>query len=91
MAGNLLKTIEKTEEFEVEIQDCVCNIVTDDAGMSTKHDCVIDAMKSDECEFTRRGMCKRHGVRGTRIELKSKAWKKRNYDYGYDTTKHKFS
>ena len=50
--------------------------------MSSRHDCVIDAMES---EFTRRGMCKRHGVKGTRIELKSKTGKKRKYDYGYVT------
>ena len=32
-------------------------------------------------------MCKKHDIKGTRIETKSKVWKKRKYDYGYVTTK----
>ena len=84
---NWLENIEKSEECETVVKDCASNVITNDAGMRSGHDCVTDAMESEECEFTRRGMCKRHGVKGTRIELKCKVWKKRKYDYGYVTTK----
>ena len=68
-------------------QDCASDTMSNDAGMNTGHDCAADAVKYEECEFTRRGMCKTHGVKGTRTELKSKVWKKRKYDNGYVTTK----
>ena len=84
---NWLENIEKSEECETVVKDCASNVITNDAGMRSGHDCVTDAMESEECEFTRRGMCKRHGVKGTRIELKSEVWKKRRYNYGYVTAK----
>ena len=68
-------------------QDCVIGSVSNETEVTTGHDCAADTMRHEECEFTRRGLCKTHGIKGTRTELKSKVWKKRKYDYGYVTTK----
>ena len=85
--GSLLSSIDKSEECVVLGQDCASITVSNDAEMTTGHDCAADTVRYEECEFTKRGMCKTHGIKGKRTELKSKVWKKRKYDYGYDTTK----
>ena len=41
---------------------------------------------SQECEFTRKGMCKIHNIKGNRMEAKTKKWKKKKFGYGWVTT-----
>ena len=85
--GILLNSIDKSEECVILGQDCASITVSNDTERTTGHDCAADTVSNEECEFTRRGMCKTHGIKGKRTELKSKVWKKRKYDYGYVTTK----
>ena len=41
---------------------------------------------TQECEFTRKGMCKTHKIKGNRMEVKTMKWKKKKFDYGWVTT-----
>ena len=43
-------------------------------------------MSTQECEFTRKGMCKTHKIKGNGMEVKSKKWKKKKFDYSWVTT-----
>ena len=43
-------------------------------------------VKYQECEFTRKGMCKTHKIKGNMMEVKTKKWKKKKFDYGWVTT-----
>ena len=85
--GSRLSDNDESEECVELGQECASNTMSNDAEMNTGHDCAADAVKYEECEFTRRGMCKKHGVKGPKTERKYKVWKKRKYEYGYVTTK----
>ena len=88
--GNPVSNMKKTEDCETVSQDFAGGMETCSAEMDIQYDCENGEMKADDCEFTRKGMCWKHKIKGTRIETKSKAWKKRKYDYGYVTTKKVF-
>ena len=34
-----------------------------------------------QCEFTKKGVCRKHGVKGDRREVTTKTWKKKKYGY----------
>ena len=43
-------------------------------------------VSTQECEFTRKEMCKTHKIKGNGMEVKSKKWKKKKFDNSWVTT-----
>ena len=56
-----------------------------DEGVSNNDVMISEVRRGVSCEFTKRGVCSLHKLKGDKITQKRKVWRKKKYGYGYVT------
>ena len=74
------ETLKWLSDERDDCDDCAgSQIMNMEMNVGLNLDNVISKAGGDnnqECEFTRKGMCKTHNIKGNKIEVKNKKWKK---------------